>query len=436
MEKLLHYLWKNRMFPLKPLVTTKGEKVEVMETGVINRNAGPDFLNAKIKIGSVLWIGNVEIHTRSSLWYVHGHQCDAHYNNVILHVTSDADCEVFTLEKRELPQIVIVPPDYLRENYKELCKTTDFPRCRRILPDIPVFLVHGYMDALLCERLQAKSSLILERVKQWEGDWEQAYFITLARNFGFGVNGEAFEQWAKSFSLQVAAHLRDDVFQIEALFMGQAGLLNINSLPKKHWLDVLDDKYYIDLKKEYEYLAHKYSLAPINFSLWNFLRLRPQSFPFLRIAELAQLYCNQKTSLSELLEIGSRDALHTLFSVQVSDYWEKHYAFGSESPRISKTITPQSLDLLLINTAVPMIFAYGLAHDDFKYKQRALDLLKPIKAENNYIIRQWAACGIYAQNAADSQALIQLKKEYCDHNFCLHCRFGYEFLKQKPKTNK
>lgn len=433
MEKLLYYIWKYRLFSAVPLVTTTGEKVEVIDPGVFNNNAGPDFFNAKIKINDVLWMGNVEIHTRSSLWFEHGHQTDPHYNNVILHVTSDADRSVFTLAGRELPQLVVIPPDYFCNNYKELCRTHDFPRCYRVLPDLNPLLVHSFLDSLLCERLKLKATNILARLRQSDGNWEQAYFITLARNFGFGINGDAFEQWAQSLPLQTAAHLRNDARQIEALFLGQAGLLNINSMPKRHWLDILDDQYFIDLKKEYEYQAHKYNLKPIDYSLWNFLRLRPQSFPFLRMAQLAQLYYNQKTSLSQLLQVETRDDLHKLYSIHVPEYWETHYTFGDESTRKNTSLTPQSLDLLLINTAVPMLFAYGAAHEEPSYTDKALSLLSAVKAENNHIIRLWAKCGIVAQNAADSQALIQLKKEHCDHNYCLHCRFGLQFLKQNPK---
>lgn len=435
MEKLLYYIWKYKLFGLDPLVTTAGQRVDVVDPGVINHNAGPDFFNAKIKMGDLLWIGNVEIHERSSDWYAHGHQSDSHYNNVILHVTSKADCSVQTLAGTEVPQLVIIPPDYLRSNYIELCRTTDFPRCHRSLSSISQLLVHNFLDALLCERLEKKSSVILERVRQYSGDWEGAYFNTLARNFGFGINGDMFERWARSFSLKLAAHQRDDAFQTEALFLGQAGLLNIDAVPAKHRDDARDDEHYISLKKEYEYLAHKFNLKAIDFALWNFLRLRPQSFPYLRIVQLAQLYCSRKTELSLLLDINTRDELHALYSTHVPEYWESHYTFGSESPRINKSLTSQSLDLLLINTAVPMLFAYGTAHNDTKYTEKAFSLLAPVKAENNYIIRQWAQCGIIARNAADSQALIQLKKEYCDHNYCLHCRFGYEFLKHKPNHN-
>ena len=220
---------------------------------VFPRNAGPDFHHAKIKIGDTLWVGSIEIHQKSSDWFQHGHHEDVHYNNVILHVVQTADKDVITEDGKCLPQLVLTIPEHLKENYKELCKTTDYPRCHKIIPQIDHFTIHSWLNALVYERLEQKAHVILERVKSLQGDWEKAYFITLARNFGFGINGDAFEFWAKNIPLPAVAHHRDNLFQIEAIFMGQAGLLDINTIPQKYQQEAVNDGYFSKLKGEYEY---------------------------------------------------------------------------------------------------------------------------------------------------------------------------------------
>ena len=226
MEKLLHYCWKHRLFPLAELYTTDGRRVEVIDTGLHNRNAGPDFFNAKVKIDGTLWVGNVEIHDRSSDWYVHGHQHDAAYDNVVLHVAELIDTDVTTHDGKSLPQLQLSVPDTIRQQYNQLITTDDYPPCYRIIPSLSRLTVHSWMSALQVERLEQKTNDIARRVKQADGSWEAAYFATLARNFGFGINGDAFETWAQHIPLQAVAHHRDDLFQVEAIFMGQAGLLD------------------------------------------------------------------------------------------------------------------------------------------------------------------------------------------------------------------
>ena len=431
MEKLLYYVWKYKLFPLRKLQTTDGQTLEVIDPGILNRDAGPDFFNAKIKLDDTLWVGNVEIHRRSADWYAHGHHEDAHYNNVVLHVAEKVDRTVETQDGKTLPQLELEIPGYMRENYEELCRTTDYPRCHRVIPQIDPFTAHSWLNALLYERLEQRAGQVAERVRQLQGDWERAYFITLSRNFGFGINGDAFEEWARHIPLQAVAHHRDDLFQIEAVFLGQAGLLDLDTVPKKYRDEAIDDGYYPRLKREYDYLAHKFGLAPMDPAAWKFLRLRPQNFPHVRIAQLAQLYYAQTAGFSRLLEATTLEALHTMLSTHATDYWQSHYTFGCPSHKNAKQLTAGSMNLIVINTVVPLLYAYGQTHGLDAFCQRALQLLEPIKAENNYITRQWSECGIKVDSAADSQALIQLKKEYCDRRYCLHCRFGYEFMKQK-----
>ena len=430
MEEILHYVWKHKLLPLNELTTTDGREVEVVDPGLHNRDAGPDFFNAKVRIGDTLWVGNVEIHLRSSEWYAHGHDRDPKYNNVVLHVVAEADTDVLTDERRYLPQLILKVPDNVREHYDELLTTDHYPPCYRIIKDLSPLLVHSWMAALQTERLEQKTQAIAERVRQCDGSWEDAYFQTLARNFGFGINGDAFEQWARNVPFSAVGKHRDDLFQIDAFFLGQAGLLTTESLPPRYRDAALNEGYFTRLQNEYTYLSHKFQLKPMDFATWRFLRLRPQNFPHIRISQLATLYHERRAGLSALVECETVDALRQLLSTHVTPYWETHYAFGAESKRNSKKLSVSSADLLIINTAIPMLFAVGRHRQKEELCDRAFDLLEQMKAEKNHIISMWQECGLTVKSAGDTQALIQLKREYCDRKDCLRCRFGYEYLRR------
>lgn len=421
MEQLLHYVWKHKIFPLKELKTTTGQQVEVIDTGLANTDAGPDFFNAKLKRDGVLWIGNIEIHERSSDWFKHGHHADAGYNSVILHIASEIDTEISRSNGERIPQIQLICPEAVRTNYKELLETDSYPPCYRIIPSLPPFTAHSWMTALQMERFEQKATLLNERLKRCQGNWEDAFFITLARNFGFGLNGDAFEIWAHRLPFRAVDKHRNDLFQIEAIFFGQAGILE----------DSDGDGYYLRLKKEYTYLQHKFGLIPMDASLWRFLRLRPANFPHIRIAQLACLYHRAYGLLSRIMETETLQGVRDILKGGTSEYWLTHYTFGGSSPSRPKTLSNTSLDLLIINTVVTFLYAYGLHKGNRVLCARAGSFLEELKAENNYITRMWEQCGMKASNAADSQALIQLKKEYCDKKKCLYCRIGYEYLKRK-----
>ena len=421
MEQLLHYVWKHKIFPLKELKTTTGQQVEVIDTGLANTDAGPDFFNAKLKLDGVLWIGNIEIHERSSDWFKHGHHADAGYDSVILHIASEIDTEISRSNGERIPQIQLICPEAVRTNYKELLETDSYPPCYRIIPSLPPFTAHSWMTALQMERFEQKATLLNERLKRCQGNWEDAFFITLARNFGFGLNGDAFETWAHRLPFRAVDKHRNDLFQIEAIFFGQAGILE----------DSDGDGYYLRLKKEYTYLQHKFGLIPMDASLWRFLRLRPANFPHIRIAQLACLYHRAYGLLSRIMETETLQGVRDILKGGTSEYWLTHYTFGGSSPSRPKTLSNTSLDLLIINTVVTFLYAYGLHKGNRVLCARAGSFLEELKAENNYITRMWEQCGMKASNAADSQALIQLKKEYCDKKKCLYCRIGYEYLKRK-----
>lgn len=431
MEQLLHYVWRHRILPVSGLLTTDGKPVEVIDPGLHNSNAGPDFFNAKVRIDGTLWVGNVEIHDKSSDWYLHGHDKDAHYDNVVLHVAGLIDTEVRTSKGDILPQVRLEVPAYVSSHYHELLTTDKYPPCYNIIPSLSRLTVHSWMSALQTERLEQKTEAIVRRVAACDGSWESGYFVTLARNFGFGVNKEAFEQWAKSIPLHAVDHHRDSLFQIEAIFMGQAGLLNPECLPASHRQEALQDDYFGRLRSEYAYLAHKFSLTPIDGKAWRFLRLRPQNFPYIRISQLANLYFERRGSLSQLVACETLKEAARQLQTHVSPYWETHYTFGHTSAKTTKELSKQSQNLLMINTCVPVLFAYGRHQGNEKLCDRAFDFLDELKAEANSVVRMWQDVGLEVQNAGDSQALLQLKKEYCDRKYCLRCRIGYEYLKVK-----
>lgn len=393
MEKLYHYVWRHKLFPLKSLTTTDNRIVEVIDTGVYNMSdAGPDFFNAKLKVDGTVWVGNVEIHKKSSDWFRHGHDKDKAYDNVVMHVVGDADMDVVTSSGRMPAQMVICLPDGLSDDYEHLLSCEKYPPCYERIPDIHPLKIHSWMTALETERLEQKTVAIIQRVKDNNGSWEDAYFQTLARSFGFGVNGDTFEMWARNIELNKAAHHRDDLFQVESMFIGQAGLL-----------ERVEEKY----AREYAYLKHKFGFVPIDGSLWKYLRMRPQNFPHVRVMELARMYHEHRTGLSQMLDCKDLKEIGQLLDAK-----------GAK------------LELLTINTAIPVIFAYGRQMKKESLCERAFNLLEQIHPEDNNIVRMWHECGLEARSAGDSQALIQLKKEYCDKKECLRCRIGYEYLKK------
>lgn len=435
MELLLHYVWQHRLYDGSRLSTTDGKSVEVIDAGLHNTNAGPDFFNAKVRIGGTMWVGNVEIHDRASDWLRHGHTADTAYNNVILHVVGADDYQATTAAGEALPQMVLSVPDEVRRNYRQLLAEERYPPCWRVIPHVPMLKKHAWMSALTAERLEGKMQRLLTYLERTGGDWEQTFFAALARNFGFGVNGEAFEDWAFHIPPQTIVKHRDDLFQVEAFFMGQAGLLEPERVSEER-----RDDYYTRLLREYRYLQHKFSLTPMDGKAWRFLRLRPQNFPYIRLSQFATLYSRCGIDFSRLIEAQDAAAIRRLLHTGTTDYWSRHYTFGKALPKSKKsavssgetphplTLSATSLDLLIINTAAPLLFTYGRKRMDETLCERAFQLLEQTAAEHNFITRSWELAGLGVENAADSQALIQLKKAYCDRKDCLRCRFGAEYL--------
>jgi hypothetical protein len=377
-----------------------------------------------------MWVGNIEIHESASDWYLHGHDKDAAYNNVILHVVEKSNRTVRNAHGNEVMQLELPVPEYIRDNYKELLRKDAYPPCYQHIKNIPQLILTQWMGALQYERLNQRAEVILQRAKSLGGDWEKACFITLARNFGFGINGDAFEQWSKLLSTRAMGKIRDDLFRLEALFFGQAGLLDMEQLPEYYRATAQEEGYLEKLKKEYAYMKHVYALTELPPERWRFLRLRPQNFPHMRIAQLAAMYQSEQVNFSKLMELSDAKELIKLLDTKPSDYWRKHYVFGSTEHSPNGVLSPTSRELIVINTVVPLLYAYGTYRRSDGLCERAMQLWEELKAENNHIIRTWMQVGIPVRSAADSQAVLQ-QQHYCNRQDCLHCRIGYEYLRHK-----
>lgn len=421
MEQLLHYIWKYRLYRPSGLTTTQGDTLEIIDPGLENTDAGPDFFNAKIRINGTVWAGSVEIHQKASDWLAHGHSADKAYGNVILHVVETDDGTVFRQNGEAIPQLVLPIPEQVIDNMEWLL-TRDSPvACLERLPAIdPVFRLQ-WMDALLAERLERKTDDILRWLDLYQKDWNEVFYILLCRNFGFGVNSDAFERLARSLPLKCILKQRPSASQVEALFLGQAGLLNDSNGNRHH--------YYRLLQQEYSFLRKKYGLEPLEPHIFRNLRLRPDATPHIKLVELAAIWIRHDTLFSSVLSARTPRELKDFFRVPASAFWDTHYNFLRPSPHRKKQLGENALNMLLINTVVPLMFAYGLYHRMDEHKARALRLLASIPPEQNSIISLFSQVGMKPRNAGDTQALIQLKRNYCEQKKCLYCRLGFQLLK-------
>ncbi|HUI33721.1 MAG: DUF2851 family protein [Dysgonamonadaceae bacterium] len=425
-EQLLHYIWKYKLYPNPNFVSSEGDEIEIIDAGILNTDAGPDFFNAKIKIEDKVWAGNIEIHKSSSDWKKHNHHSDPAYNSVILHVVEKIDCEIYTYQKRKVPQAVIEIPDNIRIDYAHLLLSDSPIPCSNKLKYVEKAHLNPWLSALLAERLERKINDIYTVLDKFNNSWDETFYVLLSRNFGFGLNANEFERLALSLPYFYIQKHSDNIFQIEALLFGQAGLLEDESLT---------DDYYLQLKKEYRFLKKKYTLKNLNGFIFKSLRVRPQGFPQVRIAQLAAVLQQTKRLFSHILEKEDENLLRLFFHINASEYWQTHYTFGKPSKKISKYPGDASINVILINTVVPLLFAYGKKNNIEKYCTRALTILEELKPERNSIITEFRKHNITPKNAADTQALIQLKKEYCDKKKCLYCKIGYQILSGKIKTD-
>jgi len=421
MEQLLHYVWKHRLFH-KNLKTTDNTPIDILDVGTHNTDAGPDFFNAKIKIGENVWVGNIEIHRTSQDWFRHKHETNKAYNSVILHVVENINCEITNEANQKVLQCEIRYPQNIKENLEFLLNTDISIPCCNFLKEFPSVHLQAWINALLLERLERKSNDISSLLDRFNNSWTDVFYVILARSMGFGINSDAFQQLALSLPLNCILKQGDSSLQIEALLLGQAGLLD--EITKS-------DNYTQQLQQEYTFLKNKYSLSPLNKQVFKALRMRPQSSPHIRIAQLASLLANIQGLYSKIISSKDIGQIRLLFHVNASEYWQTHYTLGEESIRKNKFIGDSSLDVMIINAVVPLLFSYGRKINDEAFTDKAIRYLETIKPESNSIIRQFTSYGIRVENAYHTQALIQLKREYCEKKKCLYCRIGYKLLSEK-----
>ena len=422
MEKLYHYLWKTGIRG-SGFKDVDGLEVEVIDPGVHNHDSGPDFFNSKLKIGGVEWIGNVEIHVKASDWFRHGHSEDPAYNNVILHVVAVSDKRIPRDDGSLIPQIELTFPEKFFNTYAALSQENENVRCAALLPALPELNKADWLESLAVERLQTKASKVKEILESTEGDWEQTSFILLARGLGFGLNGDPFEMMAKSLPLRILHHHSDSLIQIEALMFGQAAMLDSS-------LHIFDE-YYQNLCREYYFLARKYGLRPMKPGQWKYSRTRPQNFPHRRIAMLASSLLDGFSLFTRLQDSSeSLEELKDIFNLKADGYWRDHFSFDTERKDTVSELSVASKMLLVINVAIPLLYAYASATGDYVRGEKISNLMLDLPAEKNRITRQWEEYGFQAKDASRSQALIHLRKEYCDKGKCLYCRFGHQFLRR------
>lgn len=424
-EQLLHYIWKYKLYTNQTFISSDGDEIEILNTGMLNSNAGPDFFNSKIKVGNKTWAGNIEIHKSSSDWKKHKHHTDPAYNSIILHVVERIDCDIYTQDERKIPQITIEIPSNVASNYTQLLTSSFIIPCTNTLKNIPKIHLNNWLYALLVERLERKTNDIYTILDKFNNSWDETFYVLLARNFGFGLNSEVFERLALSLPYFYIQKHSDNIFQVEALLFGQAGLLEDDT--------ILDD-YFLQLKKEYHFLRRKYTLNNLDGFLFKSLRVRPQGFPQVRIAQLAAVLQESKRLFSHILEKEDENLLRLFFHINTSEYWQTHYTFGKQSNKKTKYPGDSSINVILINTVAPILFAYGKKNNIEKYCTRALAILEDLKPEKNSLITEFKKHDINPINAADTQALIQLRKEYCDKRKCLYCKVGYQILSGKVST--
>ena len=419
-EDFLHYLWQFKKFNTALLKTTNHEDVVIKTVGTHNLNSGPDFFNAQLKINHQDWAGNVEIHVKSSDWYVHNHEIDPAYDNVILHVVWEHDVEVFRNDKTVIPTLVL--KNYTQENtlnnYKVLfAKTKQWINCENDFKNIDAFIIDGWLERLYIERLERKSLEIDALLKASKNNWEAVLFKMLAKNFGSKVNGDAFFSMANGIEFAVVRKLSKDQKLLEALFFGLTNLLHVS----------VTDNHTEILQKEYHYLSRKFKIDAQGVVKSQFFRLRPANFPTIRLSQLAGLYSGRQNLFSKIIDIQSLPEFYTLFQVTASTYWDTHYTFGKVSSQRKKTISKSFIDLLLINTIIPLKFSFA------KFEGKLIDasllnLIANIKSEKNSVVDQFNKLKKVSNSALQSQGLLQLKNEYCSKNKCLKCAIGSKLL--------
>lgn len=419
-EDFLHHVWQHKKFAVTQLQTTTGESIQVLNSGQYLQQTGPDFFNAQLIIGNQKWAGNIEIHIKSSDWYLHNHEKDANYDSVILHVVWEYDVPIFRKNNTEVPTLELKKYVELADLYKYQSLTTQktWIYCENDISKVNDFILRNWQERLYFERLERKATEIKQLLQVSNNDWEAILFCLLAKNFGLNTNGILFQNMAKSIPFSVIRKESFAIENLEALFFGQANMLEAN----------FQDNYTNKLQQDYNYLIKKYKITKNVFDKVEFFKHRPDNFPTIRLAQLAALYFKEHNLFSKIISFNAISELYDLFKVEVSNYWETHYNFDKNSVLKKKKMTNSFIDLILINTILPIRFAYEQSIQK-QSSAEIIDLVEAIQPEKNIIVDRFATIGIIAENAFQTQSLLQLKKEYCDHKKCLQCAIGIHLLK-------
>ena len=424
-EDLLHYIWKNGKIPLSNLYTSRRKSLQIISLGIHNHDAGPDFLHAKLEIDGQLWVGNVEIHVKASDWYAHQHNTDTNYDNVILHVVWEADTVVYRKNKEEIPALELINciPKVILNNYYKLFGTAkdNFINCEREVSLVAGFKFSFWLERLYFERLEEKSNEINSLLAETNNNWEKVLFLLLLKNFGLKLNGDAFLSLGRAMEFDIVRKLTHNVFQLESLLFGLSGLLNNASST---------DKFLIQMQSEYSFLRNKYNIRENSVQCPSFFRLRPVNFPTIRLSQLANLYGRQPQLFGKIITIKEVDHFYEIFSISAGTYWRTHYVFGKLSPKRENRLTRSFINLLLINTILPIIFCYS-KWQGIDVSAKIISILQKLKKEDNKITRKFQNLGVSCSNAMNSQALLQLYNAYCTKNRCMECVVGDSLLKGK-----
>ncbi len=419
-EDFLHYIWQYKKFDFSNLTTVSGESLTITNCGNYLQLSGPDFFNAQIILGEQKWAGNIEIHIKSSDWYLHHHEKDSNYDNVILHVVWEHDIPVFRKDNSEIPVLEI--KKYISKkdlgNYQALASPKSWIYCESQIATIDSFVLKNWQERLFIERLERKFMPIEQLLKETDNNWEAVLFCMLAKNFGLNTNGETFFKIAKSIPFSIIRKESAEVSNLESLLFGMADLFPVD----------IQDNYTKDLKTRFEYISQKHKLEKISIEPVQFFKHRPDNFPTIRLAQLAMLYHKGQNLFSRIIVAKTVTALHQLFEITITDYWQTHYQFDKESPKKKKQFSKSFIDLLVINTIVPIQFAYAKSQGK-EVSESLLALLREVPAEKNVIIEKFSNFGIKGNNAFETQSLLQLKNEYCTKSKCLQCAVGIQLLK-------
>ncbi len=416
-ERLLQFIWQHLYFNKEHLTTPDGQSVQILFQGTLNNNQGPDFLNSKLLINNITWAGNIELHVQTSDWKKHGHTNDEHYNNIILHAVWEHDEEVDqAIPVLELKNRI---SSTLLQRYNELMQQNRFIPCEQQVTVVSELVWSSWKERMIAERSYEKNEKINQLLNETNQHWEETFWQLLARNFGITVNADAFEAIAKTIPVTILAKHKNQIHQLEALLLGQAGLLN----------EDFTEDYPIMLQKEYQFLQKKHQLQPAKHLL-HFLRMRPGNFPSIRLAQLAMLIHQSSHLFSKIIEAQDFNSIKHLLGVTANDYWHYHYMINEPTGFRKKQLGTMMIENILINTIIPVLFAYAQHHNNEMLKQKAIHWLQQLPKEKNSITKKWEEAGITHQSAFDSQALLYLKKNYCNKKLCLNCAIGNSILKK------